>query len=282
MPVKNSNKKTRKSKKSKRIGIGLTIRILAFTLILLSLPAAYILSRQNQDIRQQASSPYNNCQEEDVNTEFRPYEEGTDKPWMSGDKMTVSVGDKIDVNCFAKTGTALLSNGKISLKVDGVATTIPDSNIINNGRSLRAFAIDTGGVYEFTCSNSSCLDADSISVPKDQQVVCTADAKQCPDGSFVSRTGPDCSFAPCPGTEKCAKDSNGEIQCPVWDLKLLNCEGGKQVPGIVDECGCQQPPKCEYPGGECPNPSVADLNNDCKVNLSDYDLFLSEFIKGKR
>lgn len=30
-------------------------------------------------------------------------------------------------------------------------------------------------------------------------VVCTADAKLCPDGSYVSRTGPSCEFVPCPG-----------------------------------------------------------------------------------
>lgn len=31
-------------------------------------------------------------------------------------------------------------------------------------------------------------------------VVCTADAMQCPDGSYVGRTGPRCEFAPCPPT----------------------------------------------------------------------------------
>lgn len=30
-------------------------------------------------------------------------------------------------------------------------------------------------------------------------VVCTMDARECPDGSFVGRTGPNCEFAPCPG-----------------------------------------------------------------------------------
>lgn len=30
-----------------------------------------------------------------------------------------------------------------------------------------------------------------------EQVVCTQDAKQCPDGSYVSRTGPNCEFASC-------------------------------------------------------------------------------------
>lgn len=32
----------------------------------------------------------------------------------------------------------------------------------------------------------------------DDGVVCTADAKLCPDGSYVGRTGPRCEFAPCP------------------------------------------------------------------------------------
>jgi hypothetical protein len=30
-------------------------------------------------------------------------------------------------------------------------------------------------------------------------VACTMDAKECPDGSYVGRTGPNCEFSPCPG-----------------------------------------------------------------------------------
>ena len=33
---------------------------------------------------------------------------------------------------------------------------------------------------------------------KTEGLVCAQDAKQCPDGSYVSRTGPNCQFAPCP------------------------------------------------------------------------------------
>ncbi len=33
-----------------------------------------------------------------------------------------------------------------------------------------------------------------------EPVFCTMDAKQCPDGSYVGRTGPNCQFAPCPST----------------------------------------------------------------------------------
>jgi hypothetical protein len=34
----------------------------------------------------------------------------------------------------------------------------------------------------------------------EESVFCTQDAQQCPDGSYVGRTGPDCEFAPCPGS----------------------------------------------------------------------------------
>lgn len=35
--------------------------------------------------------------------------------------------------------------------------------------------------------------------PDPGPVACTMEAKQCPDGSFVGRQGPNCAFAPCPG-----------------------------------------------------------------------------------
>ena len=34
--------------------------------------------------------------------------------------------------------------------------------------------------------------------PTDEGTFCTADAKLCPDGSYVGRQGPRCEFAPCP------------------------------------------------------------------------------------
>ncbi len=36
--------------------------------------------------------------------------------------------------------------------------------------------------------------------PTPPAVACTTEAKMCPDGSGVGRTGPNCEFAPCPGT----------------------------------------------------------------------------------
>lgn len=38
----------------------------------------------------------------------------------------------------------------------------------------------------------------SISPKQPKQIACTEEAKICPDGSAVGRTGPNCEFAPCP------------------------------------------------------------------------------------
>jgi hypothetical protein len=35
--------------------------------------------------------------------------------------------------------------------------------------------------------------------PGNGGVACTMEARQCPDGSYVGRTGPNCEFAACPG-----------------------------------------------------------------------------------
>jgi hypothetical protein len=34
---------------------------------------------------------------------------------------------------------------------------------------------------------------------EEEQIFCTMDARECPDGSFVGRVPPTCEFAPCPG-----------------------------------------------------------------------------------
>ena len=38
-----------------------------------------------------------------------------------------------------------------------------------------------------------------LPLPWSPPVACTMDAKICPDGTAVGRTGPNCEFAPCPG-----------------------------------------------------------------------------------
>jgi len=38
--------------------------------------------------------------------------------------------------------------------------------------------------------------------PLNKAVRCAADVKQCPNGSYVGRVAPSCSFAPCPEDSK--------------------------------------------------------------------------------
>jgi hypothetical protein len=44
-------------------------------------------------------------------------------------------------------------------------------------------------------------------------IACTADAKMCPDGTYVSRTGPHCEFAPCPREYNISKE---KVCCKVY------------------------------------------------------------------
>ena len=41
------------------------------------------------------------------------------------------------------------------------------------------------------------------------------DARACPDGSYVARTGPDCSFAPCPGEAVPIPPSGSDVSTPI-------------------------------------------------------------------
>lgn len=57
----------------------------------------------------------------------------------------------------------------------------------------------------FACVMSLLLVAcvsDKSPSASDDMVMCTMDAKQCPDGSWVSRVPPKCKFAPCPKNDK--------------------------------------------------------------------------------
>ncbi len=63
---------------------------------------------------------------------------------------------------------------------------------------LGLFAIAGAGGYFFL--NQSKTPVAVIPTPTQalEQAACTLDAKECPDGSYVSRQGPKCEFAPCP------------------------------------------------------------------------------------
>jgi len=57
--------------------------------------------------------------------------------------------------------------------------------------------------------------SEGYGITGEEQVACTMEAKQCPDGSYVGRVPPECDFAPCPAVENpCAVCINGCDTCP--------------------------------------------------------------------
>lgn len=52
----------------------------------------------------------------------------------------------------------------------------------------------------------------SVVPPEAEPVLCTQDALQCPDGSYVGRTGPHCEFSPCPSVPSMPLPDNWETQ----------------------------------------------------------------------
>lgn len=81
-------------------------------------------------------------------------------------------------------------------------------------------------------------------------VVCAADVMTCPDGSTVSRTGPDCAFAPCPSkTGSSGVDvpgvGDGKAVPPAGACPLLakRCPDGSTVSAVGPHCRFPKCPK---------------------------------------
>lgn len=72
-----------------------------------------------------------------------------------------------------------------------------------------------------------------------QPVACTMDAKMCPDGSYVGRVGPNCEFAPCPGSEFPIRYGEDVSRMEVY---RSDCE---QRMGVFNECGSACGPEAE-------------------------------------
>ncbi len=51
---------------------------------------------------------------------------------------------------------------------------------------------------------------------KPAQVACTQEAKQCPDGSYVGRVGPNCDFAPCPVSSSTQSAATSSVDTSTW------------------------------------------------------------------
>ncbi len=88
-------------------------------------------------------------------------------------------------------------------------------------------AIIGGGIYWYSTTRLF------VPIPPVQKA-CTMEAKLCPDGSYVGRTGPDCAFAACPS------DSNVVAKSGIKGMVLL----GPTCPVLRDppDPGCADKP----------------------------------------
>ncbi len=62
------------------------------------------------------------------------------------------------------------------------------------------FLIDTSMNPDGTRKNTNVVNVNVTSNQNTNTVACTMEAKQCPDGSYVGRSGPNCEFSDCPVT----------------------------------------------------------------------------------
>lgn len=105
--------------------------------------------------------PVNSCNEQlPINTQFRTA--GT-QTWLEGSALgELTAGQRIDVNCFAKNGTAALSNARIEITLPSGKTSTPVK-----ASSLSNYYLSETGTYRFRCymsTDNQCQNTDNIRV----------------------------------------------------------------------------------------------------------------------
>ena len=123
------------------------------------------------------------------------------------------------------------------------------SKNVDFARDCPDFCTGIAGHLETKCVDNKCQSvqrsAEAPQQPAEEPVYCTMDAKECPDGSFVSRVAPNCEFAPCP--EVVSSDlSNAHWLCEdgIWKETAEDCfenyclqKSDCQLMGVTSPCG---------------------------------------------
>ena len=90
--------------------------------------------------------------------------------------------------------------------------------------------------------------------------VCTQEVKQCPDGSYVGRVGPNCEFKQCPNPDT----TPGGVGC-TRDARL--CPDGSYVGRVGPRCEFKQCPKQTKPISPRPLQQLKDTRNEIKAEI---------------
>lgn len=97
-------------------------------------------------------------------------------------------------------------------------------------------------------------------------IACTADAKQCPDGSYVGRTGPKCEFTTCPETTP-AQTYKG------WKTVQIGGVVNFQIPPncVADAGAGSTYISCPTPGNDSPTPEFVFSSDGIQVNMRRWE-----------
>jgi putative hemolysin len=89
-------------------------------------------------------------------------------------------------------------------------------------RIILLVAVAIGGIFWWQNQKS---------IQQPEQRACTMEAKLCDDGSYVSRTGPNCEFAPCPENESAQMANPASTYCMEngGESEIRTAEDGSQT-----------------------------------------------------
>lgn len=103
-------------------------------------------------------------------------------------------------------------------------------------------AVNNGGVNNGSNSVPPVVNPPKKDPIKEEPVACTMDAKQCPDGSYVGRTGPKCEFAMCP-------TSQSNNQTSAWIGQRILNNGVYITPiRVTEDSRCPSGTECIWAG----------------------------------
>lgn len=246
-------------------------------------------SRQAQEIRGQAygdNGGGGTCSEAPVNVQYRKWS-GNDTPWVAGNQVTLKVGEYVDVNCFAKNGGALLSNATLTGTVtvgnrtENVQLPNPDPD---GGAQIRKLQITKAGRYTFTCRNASntCSDSDQFTVAASTSCKKTG----CSSTMCIDSNMPDivttCEFKPeyaCYQQAECKVQDDGNCGF-TQTAQLTQCLNNSRVSPTPGASVAPSPVLTPAPSptpGQCSTFAPSDLNRDCRTDILDFNVFLSDY-----
>lgn len=188
------------------------------------------------------------------------------------DGLMVALVEINDSRC--RSGVVCIWAGEFSFQFKLLGGNINQNTEIRLG-TITAKSVTRSG-YTVTLKEAT-ENASTITVTKGGgQVACTQEAKLCPDGSAVGRTGPNCEFAPCPVVNPipvvgCTKDSD----CPSSQYLCQEIQGtGTACPSTNPLCI----PTHTIIKGECKlkNGNGCSMDSDCASgNLCNKNICVS-------